>query len=62
MALRLPQQAEGIAPKSDDPISIPRTYMYKERTDTYKLSSDLHLYTWHTPTHMQTQISKWFVL
>lgn len=31
------------------------------KADSYKLSSDLHSYTWHPPNHMQTQINKWFI-
>lgn len=38
--------------KPDDPNSIPRTYMLKERTDFHKLSSDLHTYV-YTHTHTQ---------
>lgn len=58
----LARQVMALASKSHDLISFsaqnPQGGM---NADSNKLSSDLHLYAWHPPTHVQTQINKWFI-
>jgi len=37
------QQVKMLAPKPDELNSIPRTHMVEQRSNSFKLSSDLHM-------------------
>lgn len=48
-ASRMVQWVKTFSAKPDNRSSIPGPIVWKERTDSYKLSSDFHWYTYQCP-------------